>query len=123
PRVQCTPKGIRWQPAKIRMPHSLVASSASAAQDGRRVVNAAKQRGHPAAMLYPGMGASGYLLVGTQHMQDFRPEPFGGISTSRILGIVRFPPARQPVNFFGLGDGGMVLPQDKHGIGVFRKFG
>src|SRR5690554_7845864 len=56
-------------------------------------------------------------------MKDFGPEPFGGIYPSFIFGEVNSSPTPGgSINFFRLLDGGMVLPEDEHGVGIIFEF-
>ena len=74
-------------------------------------------------MLYDGVGLCTNSLVGPQDMQRLGPEPFRGVDTSFVSGVVNFPLLTQLVDFGCLLNSGMTFPQDKHRIRILSELG
>jgi hypothetical protein len=50
-----------------------------------------EQTGYPVAMLHPGIGSPEHADIFTDYMQEFGPEPLGGIDSAFIAGKINFP--------------------------------
>jgi len=106
------------------MPHRLVARGAAAALPGAGIAHAGQKRRNPVALLGPRKSRLAHLLILAQHMENFGPEPFGGVDPALVAGIVDAPPAfGEGVDLPGLADGGMVLPEHEHRVGIVGEFG
>src|SRR5690554_148611 len=104
------------------MPHCLMACSTAAALHYIRIFSTGKYSWNPVADLYPRIGRFAHLGVYPQDMEYLRPEPFGRINSTFILSIVYPTPSlSQMVDLICLLYGSMILPQDKHRVGVLFK--
>ncbi|MNZ89474.1 hypothetical protein D3C78_1084000 [compost metagenome] len=82
-----------------------------------------QQRRYPVAQFNPGGGGLAYFGVLARDMQDLGPKPLRGINAADIAGIIgKLAAAAQPVDGVSLFNGGVVFPQNKHGIRVIGKF-
>ena len=105
------------------MPQRLVALGTTAALDILNAIHAGQHSRQPFAAFdgAPGLPRQGGRSA--QDMQDLGPEPFRAIAAAFVFRIIDGRDAAGTVDFFRLRKGGMVLPQDEHGIRIFREFG
>ncbi|OPZ71023.1 MAG: hypothetical protein BWY83_01350 [bacterium ADurb.Bin478] len=104
------------------MPHGFMACRCAAALQGQWIGIATQQSRQPVAMFHPGESGLSHSAINPQHMQNLGPEPFGGVDAALVLGIVfSAPGAGMMIDLLRLLDRGMILPQHKHGVGIFCK--
>ena len=118
-RVEFIEETGRRQSAPAFMPKGFVPGAAAAATNILRAGGPGKQGRHPVAQLNPRRGGLGDGAVLAGHVEDLGPEPFAGVDTADIAGVILF--ARQVTqagNLLRLLHRGMVLPQHEHGVGV-----
>ena len=93
--------------------------AAAAAANILRARRPGKQGRHPVAQLNPRRGGLGDGAVLASHVEDLGPEPFAGVDTADIAGVIFFAGlVAQAGNFLRLLHRGMVFPQHEHGVGV-----
>ena len=109
-------------PIEIRVPHRLVPGGATAALDPGQIVGPGQDGGNPVAVLEDGHrrprdgGARG------EDVEDLGPEPLRRVDAALEPGEVDATPgAREIVDPRRLRDRGVVLPEDEHRVGIFRK--
>ena len=121
-RVQLI-KETGWrQAAPAFVPQRLMSGAATSATNILRAGGIGKQSWYPVAQLNPRCGRLRHGAVLASHMQDFCPEPFAGINTANIAGVVNI--ARrvaQTGNLFRFFNRSVVFPQYEHRVRVFGK--
>ena len=82
-----------------------------------------KQGRHPVAVLKEGMGHRRHCGVLGEGAHHLGPEPFGRVDPALVNGEINpAPGAGMFVDVLGLGQGGVVLPEEEHGRRLFGKF-
>ena len=110
--------------APLLVPHHLVAGCTAAPLYFFRMDRAGQFGGYPVAVFHRRKRGFLYRRIFPQGVEDFRPEPFRGVHSARVLRKVGAAPTpREVVDFVGFADGCVIFPEDEHGVRVFREFG
>ena len=109
--------------AEFFCPEGFVAGGANASFHFGDVSAACQKEGYPIAMFDPGIAGGSNVIIYSKDMQQFSPEPFGGIDAADELQVVGIVSGGVCIDFSGFFHGGMVFPQDELGIGVFTEGG
>ncbi|MNS68848.1 hypothetical protein D3C72_1021410 [compost metagenome] len=110
------------QAAPARVPEGLVAGGAAPALEVRRGLGAAQDGGHPVTQLDPVAGGGAHCRIGSGDVQYLGPEPLGGVDAANVAAVVgELAAVTQGRDGLGLLDGGVILPQHEHGVGVVGK--
>ena len=111
------------QAAPARVPEGLVAGGTAPALEGGRGLGAAQDGGDPVTQLDPVAGGGAHGGIGAGDVQDLGPEPLGGVNAADVAAVVgELAAVAQGGDGLGLLDGGVILPQHEHGVGVVGKF-
>ena len=121
-RIQRVEEVGGGQAAPARVPEGLVAGGAAPALDIGRGLGAAQDGGHPVAQLDPVAGGGAHRRIGSGDVQYLGPEPLGGVDPADVAAVVgELAAVAQGRDGLGLLDGGVILPQHEHGVGVVGK--
>ena len=110
------------QAAPARVPEGLVAGGTAPALEGGRGLGAAQDGGDPVTQLDPVAGGGAHGGIGAGDVQDLGPEPLGGVNAADVAAVVgELAAVAQGGDGLRLLDGGVILPQHEHGVGVVGK--
>jgi len=118
-RVDSGEELFRRQPAPGSVPERLVPGGAAAAGHGQRIGAAAEFARDPVAVFDPAEGGFAHGSVDFQRVENLAPDPFAGVDAALVHGVVGSAVAAgEFVDAGGFGDGGMVFPENEHGVGI-----
>ena len=99
-----------------------MAGGAAPALEGGRGLGAAQDGGHPVTQLDPVAGGGAHGGIGAGDVQYLGPEPLGGVDAADVAAVVgELAAVAQGGDGLRLLDGGVILPQHEHGVGVVGK--
>ncbi len=117
--VELREKRVRRVPAELGVPEGLVSGGAATPLEPREVTRAGEHRRNPVAMLEDGDRGLRHRGVGLENVNRFGPEPLRRIDPADVFRVVHpAPRPREVIQALGLGDGGVVLPENEHGVRV-----
>ena len=99
-----------------------MAGGAAPAPKVGRCLGAAQDGGDPVTQLDPVAGGGAHGGIGSGDVQYLGPEPLGGVDPADVAAVVgELAAVAQGRDGLGLLDGGVILPQHEHGVGVVGK--
>jgi len=119
PGVELGEEGIRRIPAVPGVPQGLVPGGATAPLPAAKLARAGQHGRDPVAVLDEGDRGRGHRGIGREDVHRLRPEPLRRVDAAHVPRVVHAAPgAREPGQALGLGDRGVVLPEDEHRVRV-----
>ena len=116
--IHCGKKFFRRQSAPFSMPEGFM-SGGTTAWFHRR---ARQLRRDPVTMFHKGMDRTTDFRINPQDVQQLAPEPFRRTASAAVLGIIgEIAPLADFIDPLGFGKGGVIFPEQEHGIRIFRE--
>ena len=120
-RVQFPEEVLRRKTAPAGVPERLVAGRTPAPDNPVGIGHTGQQSGNPVTMLDNGVGCPGDFGTGPHAVQGLRPKPFAAVDPAFVHRIIQIQGLAEGIDFVCLLHGGMVLPQDEHGIRILSE--